>query len=439
MESAGAIIVEVQRSAIAYDDATKDSASFQDLAGTTDASGDTSLVWTGNAASPFTTERWVYFQRTATANTLVWNDDLAGANITQARFSDKVPSLLDPVWATVILTWSGTEEWLIVDGVPVGKRTSTPSTRTQRICIAGRGNGATPTPYFRGGNIRRVQFVKRSLAPTQSAAKIAFMGDSFVQRAMDRASGWAEPGTAGNVAVIDAVQNGLAIDGNGTPWSTRLNQVWGNGNWGWWLQALLYLSKGKWFRVYNAADPGNGYRTDLSPFGVFSAAAIAAWDSATVETVVIFGSVNDIDVTPTTLPPTSMTTDIKNYIETLATFCPNLQRIIWFDTFFTPESYKTNDTANRYAQVAAHIDRLNALAPNPLAGGVTPVQFIRVRTNDLWFSGGAQPRNYAIGSHPNNAVVGTARTAVADGDVHPTAEGMAKIADIVWPYLKDIL
>jgi lysophospholipase L1-like esterase len=440
MAAAGAIVMEVQRSGIAYDDATRNPGTFADLEGNTDTTTATpSLLWTGN---DFSTERWLYVNQNATTQTLVWLDDrdAAGGAIQLTRIADKVPAPIDPDWATVILTWSGTTEYLIIDGLVIEANTTTSATaRMGTVTIGGRGNG-TPSVMWRNGAIRRVQFVGRSLAPVTSALRIGLIGDSFVVGATTRNSTW-EPGV-GTEAQIDAVQTDLEFNAART---ARINAEFGNGYWGWWLQSLAYQHRRErvWFKMYNAGDAGNGWRGDLGgshKFGTGAQDALANWDDVGPDVIIAFGSVNDLNLGDTTH---TLAADIESYLEALAAKCTSLQRIIWFDTFFTPESYQTNNTAAAYAEAAAQRAAFATLNPTLVNGSAQPVEFVRVETWPLWAPDGTQPLEYAIGSHPNNdrAVTtpdanDTKRTATIDGDVHPTSEGYKRIAEIVWPYLR---
>jgi hypothetical protein len=449
MAAAGAIVMEVQRSGLAYDDSTFDPGDFADLDGNTDtATATASLLWSGNN---FSTERWLYLNQNATTRTLVWHDDLktAAAPVMAqiTRIADNVPSFLDQEWATVILTWDGTTEYLIIDGLVISAETVTSgAARMGTVTIGGRGDAA-PSAFWRNGAIRRVQFLKRTLAPITSALRVGLIGDSFVAGATNRNTA-GEPKTQ-TQADIEGVQTDGAVN---AARAARINAEQGNGYWGWWLQSLAYLYNRQrlWFKIFNAGDPGNGYRTDLNPFGGGPGDALAAWESGTGPDVIIaLGSVNDVSGFTAGAVSDPMDSNnvfqIKIYLEGVALKCKSLQKLIWFDPFYTPEAVATTKAAGYYAEIANQRALLATLAPALVNGSGQPVEFARVDTWPLWAPVGTQPPEYAIGSHPDNdrAVTtpdgnDTKRTDVLDGDVHPTSAGYKRIAEIVWPELRKL-
>jgi lysophospholipase L1-like esterase len=267
------------------------------------------------------------------------------------------------------------------------------------------------------------------MAPTTSSTKVAFLGDSFVQRATDRASV-----SSDTVAQFDAQQSDLAINATRL---ARINQGWGNGNWGWWLQSFAYLRnrQRKWFTIYNAGYSGRGWRSDVgTQFGTVGQRAAVIAHNPNV--LVCFGSVNDVNLADTT---EDIVADITTYLTPLIAGCTNLTRVFWFHTFFTPETYRTNNTAAHYTEVNRQIAKFNTLSLTVNNASAQPVTVQFIPTWAAWAPGGTGVARYGIGSHPNNAVVGSVRTAVFDGDVHPTSEGSARMAEIVWPYLRNLI
>lgn len=437
LASSGSIILEVERSGLVFNDADKDAADFEDLglynpggSYPTPRTADTGTpyLWYSHENSAFAEERVLYMN---TASTTVlsfnWRDDRAGT-VTLDRLTDYVPAWLDPKYATVILTWSGAAEHLIVDGLVISTQTTSVqnNNRFNRIELCGGGDVASR--WWGSYAVRRLQITTASLAPVTSSTKVALIGDSFVQRATDRASVAAD-----TVEEFDSKQSDAAF---GATRLARINQSWGNGNWGWWLQSLAYLRnrQRKWFTIYNAGYGGRGWRSDVG--SQFTANQRTAVINHNPHVLIGFGSVNDVNLADTT---EDIVTDIQDYLTTLIAGCSNLHTVLWFHTFFTPETYKTNDTAAHYAEVARQIALFNNLSLTTNNAAAQPVTVRFIPTWGLWAPSGTQPARYGIGSHPSNAVVGSVRTSTDNGDVHPTSEGMARIAEIVWPYLKGLL
>jgi lysophospholipase L1-like esterase len=436
LQSSGSIIIEVERSALVYNDASKDAADFEDLGlynpgggypTPRTATSNTPFLFYSNERTGFTEERILYLNLSATATTFAWTDDRAGA-VSMDRVADYVPSFLDPQYATVILTWSGTTEYLIVDGLVLSSQTTsgTSADRLKRIELCGGGDVASR--WWGDYAIRRLQISTMSMAPTTSSTKVAFLGDSFVQRATDRASV-----SSDTVAQFDAQQSDLAINATRL---ARINQGWGNGNWGWWLQSFAYLRnrQRKWFTIYNAGYSGRGWRSDVgTQFGTVGQRAAVIAHNPNV--LVCFGSVNDVNLADTT---EDIVADITTYLTPLIAGCTNLTRVFWFHTFFTPETYRTNNTAAHYTEVNRQIAKFNTLSLTVNNASAQPVTVQFIPTWAAWAPGGTGVARYGIGSHPDNSTA-TKRTASVDGDVHPTSEGSARMAEIVWPYLRHLI
>lgn len=447
LQSSGSIILEVERSGIAFNSPDKNpthsGVNFTDLGLYNPGGGyptprtndtDTPYLFYAHENVAFAEERILYMNTASTsASSFNWQDNRAGT-VTLDRVADRVPSLLDPKYATVILTWSGTTETLIVDGLTVRRQTTsgTASNRLNRIELCG--GGDVPSRWWGDYAIRRLQISTLSMAPTTSATKFAILADSFGVRATQRADV-----TVDTVAEFDARQSDLAIDATRL---ARINQTFGNGNWGWWLQSLAYLRnrRRQWFTIYNAGYSGRGWRSDVGlRFTANQRSAVIAHNP---NVLICFGSVNDVNLGDV-VDDGDIVADITGYLTPLIAGCSSLTKVVWFWTFFTPESYKTNDTAAQYAEALRQRNKFATLSLTTNNGSAQPVTVQFVNTWDLWAPGGTQPRNYAIGSHLSNGSPvppsGSTRSAVADGDVHPTTEGMARIAEIVWPYIKDSL
>lgn len=439
LASSGSIILEVERSGIAFNDADKDAADFEDLGLYNPGGGyptprtadtGTPYLFYSHENSAFAEERILWMNTaSATSASFNWTDDRA-STLTMARVADLVPSFLDPKYATVILTWDGATEYLIIDGLVIGTQTTSVqnSNRFNRIELCGGGDVASR--WWGDYAVRRLQITTASLAPVTSSTKVALIGDSFVQRATNRANHAGESGP-GSQAQYDAAQTDLVINAARL---ARINGEWGNGNFGWWLQSLAYLRnrQRKWFTIYNAGNSGNGWRSDLNQFDAGQQDALIAHNP---HVLACFGSVNDVNLADTT---EDIVADIQAYLTTIIAGCSNLHTVLWFHTFFQPETYATNNTAAHYAEVARQIAKFNTLALTTNNASAVPVTVRFIPTWALWAPGGSQPAGYGIGSHASNGTA-TARTTTVDGDVHPTSEGMARIAEIVWPYLKGLI
>ena len=105
----------------------------------------------------------------------------------------------------------------------------------------------------------------------------------------------------------------------------------------------------------------------------------------------------------------------------------------------TPETYQSEDIEEAYTEA----DRLyvssaaiNGYETTNGKGETVVVNFIDSRKQ--WYVDNRQPKDLAIGSHTQNNTV-SAQGPGDTGDVHPSGQGMAKIAEILKPYwLKDI-
>jgi hypothetical protein len=428
LEGEGSLIVEVERAAMLYDGASRSSGTFLDMVGPTGTLGARCILSTRSASGDYNKERRLYLNSpNATTNELRWTDDLGGGDVTMARASHLLQDFLDPTYCTIVLTWAGTTEWVIVDGLPWRSRTVT-ARGSDHLNTINLGSLGAST-YLGNTAIRRLQVLNRSLAPVVSTTRVGLLGDSFVVRGTNRTAGAWEPGAATTAAQLDGVQNATSLS---SARGDAIAGTWGNSEWMWQVQAAAYLRRRsrKAFGVYNAGDAGNGWRSDLNPFGAGPRLALQAYDP---HVILAFGSVNDVQLADAA--DSGMVSDIATALQTLAAGCTSLQRIIWFDPFFMPEAYATNNTAAHYAEVANQRTLLAGLAPNLVNAGSQKVAFERVATWGEWAPAGTVPLDYAIGSHPSNPwpthLYTTKRGASTDGDVHPTAAGSRAIARIV--------
>ncbi|MHB8716898.1 MAG: SGNH/GDSL hydrolase family protein [Sulfuricaulis sp.] len=196
------------------------------------------------------------------------------------------------------------------------------------------------------GYIRRIQLLKRTVDNLGAIdTKIAFIGDSFVQRG----AGHATPSSI-TVAGVDAVQNGLndiGLTDNSDP--TKIPVI-GTYYVPWiWALRKMAANYSLRFRYYAAGDAGHGW----SPTVANETAQIRpAFRDAVIaynpEILVALGSVNDVNVA---LPPTDLLGETKAVLDEFIDGCPNLRKILFCQTF---PGYKGSAPANNSAAIAQY-------------------------------------------------------------------------------------
>jgi len=270
------------------------------------------------------------------------------------------------------------------------------------------------------GYIRRIQLVKRAVENLETIdTKIAFIGDSFVQRG----AGHATPSSI-TVAGVDAIQNGL--DDSGLAGNSDPAQIPVIGTyyvpWIWALRKMAANYRAR-FRYYVAGDAGHGW----SPTVANGTAQIRpAFRDAVVaynpEILVALGSVNDVNVA---LPPADLLGETKAVLDEFIDRCSNLKTILFCQTF---PGYKGSTPVNNPAAIAQYESHVALQAQ--LDGYRGKVEVIYTYSA----LGGANYNPDFTAGSSQYASLWDAQYArsITNHDVHPGQYGMNRMAEIIW-------
>jgi hypothetical protein len=394
------------------------------------ATGNGSIFQTGKAGGNFDNIA-CYYQVAASLGYFMLS---SRNNATTASFStkfhaDKLSNENDFVPITIV--GEGLTEYWYIDGMPrrIFLRTILPQTDDifQAMRFADDG-GASPRGLR--GYIRRFQLLRRAVAgKVHHGPRVAFIGDSYVQRGASQAT----PG-AQTVAAINAVQNAqddtyLTISNDSTK-SVVLNTQY---------TPLFYALQKQAAKLgarpafYAAGDSGHGWGSGGGQIRQAFFDAVGAYDP---EIIVCLGSVNDVVANPADLIG-----DTKSRLTYMAALCRNLRKILFVQTFPGWKCGNTNwntptAIAIYKAQIAAQ-EGLNGYAVTTKDGRTVTVQFV--------------PTYEALGGDNYNADINLggnqylaawktfSGSSIEDGDVHPGQYGMNRMAEIIWPALQPYL
>lgn len=275
------------------------------------------------------------------------------------------------------------------------------------------------------GYIRRIQLIKRAVDNLDTMnMKIAFIGDSFVQRG----AGHATPSSI-TVAGVDAIQNGLddiGLADNSDP--TRIPVIGTHYvPWIWALRKMAANYRAR-FRYYVAGDAGHGW----SPTVANGTAQIRqAFRNAVIaynpEILVALGSVNDVNVA---LPPADLLGETKAVLDELIDRCSSLKKILFCQTF---PGYKGSSPVNNPAAIAQYESHVALQAQ--LEGYRGKVEVIHTYSA----LGGAEYNPDFTAGSSQYASLWDAQYAQSETnhDVHPGQYGMNRMAEIIWPQFRN--
>jgi hypothetical protein len=321
----------------------------------------------------------------------------------------------DPVFAEIVWTWTGRTSYVFVEGhlINVYTRADAPEPDEFKQFAVGGFFGST-SGGFGNFRIKRITISSHFSPPTMLPVKVGMLGDSFTI-AGDEAFAPAVETVDG----IDAVQEGLVLTDN----NSQYNRHRGQASWIFFLQSLSWLHLGSYFSYYRAAKGGAGFEKNQIP---------KAYRDALInykpDIIIAHGSTNDVKPLS---PVTDLVSHTKAILDELIDGIPNLRQILFFETFSGHQCI---------GLTAGWLDELKRVHGLYRAGGIHgyrgKVQYIQ--TYDTWGGDNYDP-HFSLGSNPDNQTASGPPPYGPGNDLHPSASGHAKMAEIIWPSLYNAL
>jgi len=340
----------------------------------------------------------------------------------------RAPDYADQRFSEVVLTWAKGILYCYVDGLPSYTRSllGTWGVGFFKNLAIGRYvfSGSTFQDYY----IRSCQISTKFCQPVTSGPKVALYGDSFVVSGDLRAAAGAD-----TVAGINAVQESrtaLEMAGSG-----NFSSIRGQCNWWHLLVGKLWKECGFVPPTYNAAKSGCGWHSSGAPVPTAYTDALNAFRP---EVIVAFGSVNDVPYDAAS----TLVADVRAKLDAFANGNSALRRIIYVE----PISWEASTAGPTNAGIpqgtweTRYQNQRSALEAGITGylAGTRSVPVTYVSTYDEFYNtAGVDVNACFIGSAPTNTT--TSADGQASQDAHPTATGHARIASILWPYLRDSL
>lgn len=410
----GTLHIQFERLGATYDN-TWSSLFFPDSSGFAASAIERNIFHSCNAATNF--ERRILWDGRGNKNFLLI-DEAGGKSVNsgiRVFGSRYVPGQYDSMYSDVVWTWSGQDCFIYLDGHLINeyRRAGAPqSDEFEKFAIGG--YFGTSENRFGGYRIRRVRMTDGFSQPQLLSVKVGFLGDSFTV-AGDAGSSPTED----TQAAIDAVQTGLEFSDNATQYSRERGQA----NWILFQQSMSWRQLGGYFRYYKAAKNGAGYERNPLP-KIYRDAMIGFGP----EIIVMLGSVNDVGVWT---PVSDIVGNTKRVFDELIDGIPSLRTILFFETL------SGHQCAAQPAGWLNELKRIHSLYRN---GGINgyrgKVRYIE--TYAKWGGDHYDP-HFSHGSNPDNHTSSGPQPYGPGIDLHPTASGHARIAEIVWPILKEEL
>ena len=337
------------------------------------------------------------------------------------RIHPDVPDItgIDPDFARFFISIDGRQISWYIDGRLVKRYNRATDIITDDIFHSIGIGGTNSTDIFRG-YIRRIQFSRRPAFNDRILnLRIAFLGDSFVQRG----GGVATPASL-NITSVNQVQNMLDDNGLYSGNDPTMNPVIGT-YWLPWIHGLQLAASNQAlrFRAYVAGDAGHGWASDVNQFRPCFLDAVVAYNP---ELLIALGSVNDVNPTS---PPRDLIGDTKQMLDRIIDGTPALKRILFFETFPGHKGISNISSpswADEYRrQIALQSD---------LDGYRGIVDFIPVYNK---LGGDAYDPSFNVGSHPlAPAWDALYSRSITGRDVHPGQHGMNSMVEKIWPHVK---
>lgn len=403
----GTIYLQVERAALSFSNANN-GADFSDSTGT-DNGASRYLLYSNNDG--FTHERRVYVDGAGTDGLVFLNE----ANNTQAtsvlnRYnSHAVLTYQDQQYAEIVWTWRDTTYWIYIDGHVVFRGTSALSPTTSDLDNIRLGSQNASTGWLGDFYIKRIQISSAFAPPVMLPLRVAGYGDSFVVASIESAT----PG-ADTVAGINAVQTHTAL----TARDANYKKVRGQASWMHALQALAWQNNGAFFPYYMGGKAGAGYEKSAIASGYRD--AINAYQP---ELIIAMSSVNDVNPSS---PVTNIVANTKTMFDALIDGNAKLRKILFFVGFSGHQDASTGGVEGWLTEYK----RISALLTAGLADYRDKVEVVDVY--EAW-GGDSYPVSQTAGSNVDNV------TATAGEDVHPSASGHLKMAEIMWPHVQNFL
>lgn len=337
----------------------------------------------------------------------------------QMAFNSHHSPVYDDPDGFVTLGWScepGAITWL-VDGWPLVRETVAASwTGTPTAWVKG-AVGSAGGALFHDGWIRRLRIYNKAVRFNYSLhPKVGVFGDSFMQRATDRALPASD-----SVADINAAQNELSdttsIANSGT------NKHWSNFH----APNITCHIMQRWavrsglppFRVFNSGHSGHGWAADVNPIEQAYLDTLITWSP---EIIICGGSVNDASATAG-VADVNYLRDVKLMLDQFIDGLPNLRKIL-FVTSVSVSKLTASYSAAQIAKLA-----LQAHLQLQLSGYRNKVKVINTYHA---FGGANYDGRLQLGQYPR--IVNGAGI-----DVHPGGFGMLQYAEKIWPHLLEEL
>lgn len=428
----GTILIEYERAALAFDSETYDP-TFQDAIGRTDAGEH--YLFSINENGGFLREILVAHSAGINGSCQITCEGATDDPQQPVRLFDRKPpddDTFDDRWAIAALTWKSGRIYVIIDGcIEASFQREIIDDDINDISLAARGSA-----YLGDYWIKRAQVLNVCVAPKITAPKIALIADSFCVRYTGRKDTTLEDLPSyleqqGSLSYIYSQPDVLATSRH----TELVAPNWAQTNTFTYLQSIASSKYGIWPPLFNAGRNGAQWRSDLgNQINSAQTDAIIDYDP---EILWCFGSVNDIQIGDLV---EDIEVDIKALLTTMITGCRNVRKVYFVETFSTPETRADEDIADTYiedARLRAKLALLDGYTVANAKGIDVSVEFIE--TWSQWASDGVVSARYGIGSHPDNGT-SSAQGPGDTGDVHPTSEGSAKIAEILKPYfLNDLI
>lgn len=362
----------------------------------------------------------------------------------------------NPNYWDVVVTVNGAILDMWVDGVHLGTVTNTNGAYSAGTIYyfslgcgvnGANGNAGALGPY----PIQRLQIASVPVYPKVLSALVGFVGDSYVVQ-----SGGCS-GAATETSNIPAFNSMQYLTNINNPFVSGGNR--GQGQWLALLNSYAMKQLGANFSAYVGAVSGKstyftgGYSAPLVTYP----SQTQTWDAVNANQpsiLVIWDSVNNGGYSPnTTGAGVTPVADMSAHFNYLANGNPNLKYIICVEMvsleFFganlvsalTPAQWRSVSAAWRAQMRAA----FNAGSAGPGNGsstaGARGVPIIYVPTYEQW---AASSDNILLhwGTNPSNTCTSTValgNASTANPDIHPDPHGHIRIADIIWPTLKQCL
>lgn len=402
----GTLYIQVERAAVSWSNANNAGYDnlFHDSTGTD--SGAERYVFTNYNGAQTNLDQIFYFNGSPDAfrMNVVTGGTSQITDITTFN-SHAIPTYQDSRYMTIVLTWQDKTWWWYVDGHLI--KTGTASAAKSSTDFDGFRVGSQGTSKRLGDfYIKRIQISTYYCPPVMVPLRVAGYGDSFMLASIEGTV----PG-ADTVAAINTSQIATTMV------SPNFGRSRGQASFMHGIRALAWTELGAYFPYYISAKQGTGYEKSATP-----SAYRDAVNAYRPELLICMQSINDVDAST---PATDIVGNTKTMLDAMIDGNPALRKIL----FITGISGHQDPTKAAIVGWKREYNRLRLLLDAGLSNYRGKVQVI-----DAYEAWGGDDYSFyqTIGSSPDNAVT-------AGNDPHPSATGHQKIAEMLWPYMRDFL